>query len=162
MVFQCARGESIPLRGYRDMIRTNLCWITPKYRNLPFFKVLAFFQFWRKIKNNPSLHTSNIGSFNRQEENAFRSGVSDIWPVQTYTHKCRQTDGSRDGRTDGRTDTTEYYSPPLRATPRRGTNQTISFEFSFEIESKIKNSKLDNYDFPDITENFKKEFNWTF
>ena len=38
-------------------------------------------------------------------------------------------------------------------------NHQNIFEFSPDIESKIKNSKLDKYDFPEITETFEKEFN---
>lgn len=38
-------------------------------------------------------------------------------------------------------------------------NKLNIFYFSQDIEKKIKNAKLYNYDFPEITEKFKKEFN---
>ena len=37
-------------------------------------------------------------------------------------------------------------------------NSKNIFEFSLDVESKIKNSKPENYDFPEITEIFKREF----
>ena len=53
---------------------------------LHFFKDFSFSQFSRKIKINPSLHTSNICSFHARERNGIRGGVTAIQAVQTHEY----------------------------------------------------------------------------
>ena len=100
MLFQCARGELNPLRGYGDTGRTN-SWILQVHtciRNFTFFqRFLFFFQFSRKIKINPPLHSSN--------KRSCPCARGKLDPLRRY-RPCKLMLKS----VDIRTDRIEYYS----------------------------------------------------
>ena len=93
-------------RLHTKLPRTNSCLSTKMWEISKFWKL---WKFWSKIKINPLLHSSCIGSLLMTNRNHVGSVVKEIWSVQT----------SRDGQPDRQTDrqtSWNIYDPSLRFT----------------------------------------------